>query len=202
MQRKNALILFTLILVIMAMSSDSIFIVSYGTMLFGIFTVGALSYDEFDNCLPFLLTLPVTRKEYVREKFLFCGGGVLFGWILSMLICTIFAAVHGNIAVVAESFAEEAVMFPIFFAIITVMIPIQMKYDVEKSRIVLLVLGGSVFALAMLGSRWFEGKDLPILHMISSLPDLAVVSILIGISVLVIVCMYGWSIRVMEEKVF
>lgn len=35
------------------------------------FTATTISYDGFDNCYLFLMTLPVTRKKYVNEKYLF-----------------------------------------------------------------------------------------------------------------------------------
>lgn len=51
------------------------------TMFGAMIAVGTLSYDETDNGLAFLMTLPVDRKTYVREKYLF------------ILICT--AEQHG-----------------------------------------------------------------------------------------------------------
>lgn len=41
------------------------------TMFRAMIAVGTLSYDETDNGLAFLMTLPVDRKTYVREKYLF-----------------------------------------------------------------------------------------------------------------------------------
>lgn len=53
-------------------------IVGYCTMFGMLFTVNTISYDEFDHGYLFLFTLPVTRKDYVLEKYVFmmlCGGG-------------------------------------------------------------------------------------------------------------------------------
>ena len=34
-------------------------------------SAGTISYDTSDHGMQFLLTLPVTRREYVKEKYLF-----------------------------------------------------------------------------------------------------------------------------------
>ena len=47
------------------------FVVTYITIFLSIFTATTISYDEFDNCYLFLMTLPITRKKYVNEKYVF-----------------------------------------------------------------------------------------------------------------------------------
>ena len=50
---------------------NAMFIVGYITIIFAMFTATTISYDGFDNCYLFLMTLPVTRKKYVNEKYLY-----------------------------------------------------------------------------------------------------------------------------------
>ncbi len=55
----------------MAMSMKDNAGVIYMAMVISMFSISTLGYDEFDNGFRFLFTLPVSRKAYVREKYLF-----------------------------------------------------------------------------------------------------------------------------------
>ena len=52
----------------------SLCVVWDSTIVTAIFAITTISYDEFDNGLAFLMTLPVTRKQYVAEKYLLGAG--------------------------------------------------------------------------------------------------------------------------------
>ena len=43
---------------------------AYVTFILTLFTVSTISYDEYDNGYLFLFTLPITRKQYINEKYL------------------------------------------------------------------------------------------------------------------------------------
>lgn len=52
------------------------FVISYVTIIFFMFVLTSISYDEMDHSISFLFTLPISRKTYVREKYVFsliCG---------------------------------------------------------------------------------------------------------------------------------
>ncbi len=66
--RKQTIMLFLFMTLVMGMSMDGSFLVGYLTMLMMMIAVGTLNYDEFDNGFAFLMTLPFDRKTYVREK--------------------------------------------------------------------------------------------------------------------------------------
>ena len=71
-QRKQTLLMYAAIALMMAMTMDSTYIIGYTVSLCVLLAVGTVSYDEFDNGFLFLMTLPVDRKTYVDEKYLFC----------------------------------------------------------------------------------------------------------------------------------
>ena len=70
MMQKNFLIMLAAVaLVSLAAMDDPMFVIMYMTLIFTSFILSTMSYDEFDNGFPFLFTLPITRKLYVREKY-------------------------------------------------------------------------------------------------------------------------------------
>ena len=100
--------------------------------------MGTISYDEYENGLPFLFTLPVSRKEYVKEKFLlgFLTGGA--GFLVSSVVTTVMQWVKTPEMEFLQWFLFCG-CFLIFLAIfLGLMIPIQLKYGSDKGKIVFL----------------------------------------------------------------
>ena len=88
--RKQTLVIFLVMALVMGMSMNGSFLISYLTMLAMIVGTGSITYDEYDNGFSFLMTLPFDRKTYVREKYLFslivsvaawCFGAIVFAII-------------------------------------------------------------------------------------------------------------------------
>ena len=77
-QKRYFTIVILIALIFLCSGQPAQIIVGYCTMFGMLFTVNTISYDEFDHGYLFLFTLPVTRKDYVLEKYVFmllCGGG-------------------------------------------------------------------------------------------------------------------------------
>ena len=64
---RNTMILFLMICVFLGLSQTDTFILGYFPFLMIVLLIGTLSCDEADNGLPFLFTLPIDRKLYIRE---------------------------------------------------------------------------------------------------------------------------------------
>ncbi len=60
---------------------NSVFVINYVTMIFSLFTLSSISYDEFDNGYAFLFTLPITRNQYAAEKYVFGLVTGSFAWM-------------------------------------------------------------------------------------------------------------------------
>ena len=71
-QRSRILLVMIGVGILMGFSADGSFVIGYLTMLCAILAISTISYDEFDNGNAFLFTLPISRKSYVVEKYVFC----------------------------------------------------------------------------------------------------------------------------------
>ncbi|MDE7253752.1 MAG: ABC-2 transporter permease [Acetatifactor sp.] len=127
-------------------------IVAYVAVFFTMLAISSVSYDEFDNGYAFLFTLPITIKTYVLEKYLFallavCGSCLLSGGFLFI----------GGQGAQEEGFMGFVAGFGLMmFLLIAVMMPLQLKFGVEKSRLMGLllgILGGGVGVLCMTSFR-------------------------------------------------
>lgn len=96
LMQKNFFIIIIVVACLISISSqDPTFMIGFITLILSLFTVSTISYDEFDNGYPFLLTLPFSRKTYVLEKYVY---GLILGtgaWIVSVMICSLMLIVQG-----------------------------------------------------------------------------------------------------------
>ncbi len=137
--------LFLMIIMFTVIQSDPTFSICYVTLMFAILTLTTMSYDDYENGMCYLLTLPVSRREYVTEKYLFGMLASLCGLIGSSFV-TVVAAYIKRIVYPWEEWTATAISCIILLSLaLAVTTPIQLKFGSEKSRM-------AVFGVFALGS--------------------------------------------------
>ena len=195
LQRSRALAIMVGVGVIIGFSTDGGFLMGYLTMISAILSIGTISYDEFDNGYPFLLTLPVTRRSYVTAKYLFCLLGVLAGWAAASVIFAGCCLVKGEGFRMAQ-LTEALAFLPVAGLMTAVMLPLQLKYGAEKSRLALAVLAGVVVALGYVGVKLFPG--LP--DSLSGVSDAAFGAALVCLCIAALAVSFCCSLGIMNQK--
>ena len=154
--RKLLLIILFVTVIFIFNGTSSTFLTGY-IMIIIAFLVGmTISYDEMNNGLAFLMTLPVTRRQYVAEKFI-CGLLSLFlGFVYAMVVAVIQSMI-GNSA----PDLKESIMTAVRFAVIGVIvlsfsIAIDLKFGVEKGRVMLILGFMVIFFLFYMGVEFLE----------------------------------------------
>ena len=200
MKQRGKILIFLVLwgIVMRAVMDDSSFVVGWIVMIATITSVSTISYDEYDNCMPFLMSMPVTRRGYAAEKYLFTLiTGAVF-WAVSVLI----AAVGDLVMKKAFSPAEELPGMMIFLAVVLLIasftIPPQLKWGAEKGRIVMLILFGVIFVGAFAVSRIEAAREA--LANLSRLSLPAVFAGVIGGSIALAAISLLISFRIMEQK--
>lgn len=205
LQRKQAILLFLAIAVVLGFSTGGTFVVGYTAICFLMLSVGTISYDEFDNGYSFLMTLPITRRTYILEKYLLSGVCGIVAWIVSVVIC-ICESFFQKAAFVTEDFlAEAAAILPVVFLIMCMMIPVQIKYGAEKSRVVLVAVMGIAVVGGIGIKKAVELLNLPLDAVLEKMYTITDVQILVGLVVLTIAAMllsFAISVRIMNHKEF
>ena len=114
-----------------------------GYIMFGLSMIARTmyQYDVADQGIVYLMTLPITRKEYVKEKYLLSLMSICIGGILSMILTKI-----GMLFTPDQADSNQKI-FSAFLGILAVALvlqaiifPVELKYDVSKSRIIILLL--------------------------------------------------------------
>lgn len=200
LQRSRVLLVMIGVGILMCFSTDgsSSFVIGYLTTLCAIVAISTISYDEFDNGYPFLLTLPITKKTYVYSKFVFCLLADMVGWGISILIYMGCMIVRGNL-LTPDALLETLAFIPVFVLLTSIMLPLQLKFGAEKSRVVIALIGGGIFVLGYFGSKFMpKGPKIP--EFLLKMNDLVILLLLILISLSALLISYLCSLHIMEHK--
>lgn len=153
------MVLFSLIGFVGGIDSD--FMVGYFTLFFTGLAISTSGYDERNNTVAYLLTMPVSRKDYVIEKYLFTTVFGFIGYALSVAISFISCRL-----IQGDPYDITSLSLGLFiFLIPTLMIPINIKFGTTKGRLVALALSGII--------AFIIGVMVPPLIMISSVTEIA-----------------------------
>ncbi len=203
-QKNFFVVVIVVALIVMITTENPSFAVGYVTFLFPMFTLSTISYDEFDNGYAFLFTLPITRKEYVFEKYIY---GLLMGgisWLCVTLITMIYqmAAVPGFQA--KEWLVSSACMISIMVLLLSVVIPLVMKFGGEKGRIVLMMIIGAFIAVVFVLNACFDSMQMDLGEGLEQvfllLESGAALGIVCVVMIIILLLSIKISMRIMRKK--
>jgi ABC-2 type transport system permease protein len=200
-RRKRSFIFILLCGFIVNFSTDAEFFVGWLMLIGSLFALSTIAYDEHDNCYPFLMTLPITRKGYVIEKYLF---GMLSGaafWLIGVVFYAITVFLKGSPEYLSEKFLSflELLLIPLLLLDFT--IPINLKYGSEKVRLVMIIIWGAAFGVAFVVNRLIPGGVRPDAF-ISSLSTTALTVFAILVAVAFTGLSVHFSMRIISKKEF
>ena len=135
-QQKQFFILVVVMEVILnlAGSGSVSFATGYFTIVTAIFAITTISYDEFDNGLAFLMTLPVTRKQYVAEKYLLGAGLTAVAWGIATITGVICKGVAELQGCLSETIIGSLIYIPLALLMLAVSLPLVIHFGAEKGR--------------------------------------------------------------------
>ncbi len=204
--RWQTLIVFLICAIVIGNSMDGTFIIGYLSMLGMVLLVGTASYDELDNGMAFLFTLPVSRKTYVREKYIFCVVGTVLFWAIGMLFyfgSTFFKT--GEIPFILEDIIGGLFFIPIFILGLCILLPIELILGSQKSRVGLVVFMGAIFATVFLSRSIFgdDALDTAInnaISVIAKTPAPIIAATGVGIILIIVLLSYFITVKGIERK--
>ena len=125
---------------------DPGFLIGYVTLIATSMGCMSCAYDEMNNGMAYLMTMPCSRTKYVLEKYIFsiCVGGI--GLVSSLIVASIYALATKN--VILTDMLENSLVFTfLIFLIPALMIPVVLQFGHARSRIIIYVLIGIMFAV-------------------------------------------------------
>lgn len=203
MQRKQMVLVFIALAIVLGFTMDGPFILGYLPFLTLMVLLSTISYDELDNGFMFLLTLPITAKTYVVEKYVFCMGGVVISWVISAALYVGSMVMRSMPILWMEEIPIIVTFLPLMVLMLDIMIPLQMKFGVEKSRIVIMGVAGVVALVGFLLSKISLPDEVGgIFLQLNQVSDCVIVVAGIVITILATVISLLISCRIMKHKEF
>lgn len=205
LQRKQAFLVFLVIAVLLSVTQGGAGVVGYLPFISAMLAVSTISYDEFDNGYPFLLTLPITRKSYVAEKYLFCFLTVFCSWIFSVILYVVIDRFQGGKTPISEMLFVSILLLLIAVILMDVMVAVQLKYGSERSRVVIIAIFGICFLVIYALAKLLEKTGVEtavVLENIDRIPNAGIVLIVLGVGIVATLISVMISIAVMEKKTF
>lgn len=150
LMKNNAMFILMIIFVSIACAAglkNAFFSLGYATALISIFSVNTIAYDEYDNGMPHLFSLPISKKIYVQEKYIFAILISVVGLTISTIISVVVSLLLG------EHYAMEEwigiLSLSMFFVVLiqVVIMPTRIRFDAEKHKMAMLVVCGAMAAV-------------------------------------------------------
>ena len=204
--QKQFFLIIGLITFMFLVTNDSpYFTITYATMMFSMFTMSTISYDEYDNGAAYLFSLPISRKGYVAEKYLFGVLTSFLAWLIVTALNFVFVMVRKLEIEPQELGVVSVVALVVAGMILAISIPLQLKFGAEKSRMAFFAVFALAFVVALVFVKIAEGTSVNFTAILEKLDQasfgsmtailLLVWALMLGISALI-------SLRVMERKEF
>ena len=189
--------------VVMASSLNMVFFAGYNALICSFLLVSTFSYDAFENGYAYLFTLPVSRRDYIYEKY-------MFGFLLTTVPFLLVSAVCWAALVIRDSGMRFGVYclsvstaLPMAYLMLALEIPLQIKFGQEKSRIVsMLLIGGMSAAMGLIG---FLSESVGVAEVLSGIAGFGIGGVAVLVAAVVVVLLmvsYRISCRIMEKKEF
>ena len=114
-------------------NSGFAYISSYLTFMGTGLVFNSFSYDMYHNEMAYLFALPISKKEYCIEKYIYAFTITFISWLIAFLITS---ATHINL----ETVIVQLAMLFSGFIYLSITIPVVIRYGREKATIIVLML--------------------------------------------------------------
>lgn len=204
MQRNVLLVIIVVASLMILRTENYAFGIGYMTFIGALFTLSTISCDEEDNGSAFLFALPISRKRYVMEKYVF---GLLFGggcWLIGTLLA-VASVLTKDVAMLWKLPGLAVLVLPILFAFLAVIIPFQLKFGGDRGRIAIIIAIGGVCLVGVGVERLARMFHIELLSVLKRLLEMGrgVITVLaLGVGLAVLYISYRISVSIMNKKEF
>ncbi len=189
----------------LAIYKDPTFAVVFITVMCTMFTISTLSYDEYENGMAYLFTLPISRNIYVLEKYAFALVNSIVTGVIMYAMAYGVVKIRGLAISQSDMYSGLAGACFVSIIMISYMISLYIKFGMEKSRIVSVSGMAAIFLILYLGikiSKERNGSILKIISRAEKLSDGIVILLIFAVSVILICISVVCTMKAMKKREF
>ena len=172
LQQKYFLLFMLVAAVVLNFQIGEAFAMGYMTSLCSFFAISSVIYDESENGYPFLLTLPVMREAFVREKYLFAVLCNIGTWFIAVLMSGTSKVISEGRFPEMEFYSGIILVIPFFLVMAAVVFPFQFKFGADRGKFVFLIALGFLFLIGYAVSKACDALGIDWEKMFTSLSAL------------------------------
>lgn len=203
--QKSFLFLIALVGIVLALTQNDnyIFVIGYLGFMGMITGMMSVTMDDQSNGLTFLFSLPIDRRVYVREKYIFIVlMGVSFS-IFATALCLLFRMFAEYKAPLDEILATSLGTLFVMLLFVCFMLPLQLKFGAERARLASFIAIGLFFAAVIVAGLVVNFADaLPFIQAFLSLSPVALTGIAVAFLIVCLRISYGVSLRIILRREF
>lgn len=203
--QKSFLVLIALVGIVLALTQNDnyIFVIGYLGFMGMITGMMSVTMDDQSNGLTFLFSLPIDRRVYVREKYIFIVlMGVSFS-IFATALCLLFRMFAEYKAPLDEILATSLGTLFVMLLFVCFMLPLQLKFGAERARLASFIAIGFFFVAVLLAGLVINFADaLPFIQAFLSLSPVALTGIAVAFLIVCLRISYGVSLRIILRREF
>lgn len=204
-QKTTVMIVLMLGIILTISEGDISFAIFYSAFVGATLAISTLSYDSYENGMAFLMTLPMQRKNYVQEKYLFV-------FLVSTVLSTIIFALGVIMQIISgrqDALMATVIMFVgallSILVLMSIMIPVQLKFGAEKSRVIMLIVAGIIVVGGFFSTYLIQnfGEEIQgVLNYISRIQITGIQFLVISIVIMVLIVVGSMliAVKVLEKK--
>ncbi len=202
-QGRSAVLIMLIALFMLIVGNNTAFAVIYANILFVTFGITTLSYDSHDNGYAFLFTLPISRKLYVMEKYVFSILSIATGTVLSLILMVGVSFIRDDYILTTSEISFVIGYGVGAIVISSIMLPVNLKLGPEKGRIAMIVLIAIVMSGIFVMAKISGSMDLTRVYWgIREIPTLLIMGILSVVVLIILSVSYLISCKIMIKKEF
>ena len=197
------LIVFVGIVLALTQNDNYIFVIGYLGFMGMITGMMSVTMDDQSNGLTFLFSLPIDRRVYVREKYIFIVlMGVSFS-IFATALCLLFRMFAEYKAPLDEILATSLGTLFVMLLFVCFMLPLQLKFGAERARLASFIAIGLFFAAVIVAGLVVNFADaLPFIQAFLSMSPVALTGIGAAFLIVCLRISYSASLRVILRREF
>lgn len=203
--QKSFLVLIALVGIVLALTQNDnyIFVIGYLGFMGMITGMMSVTMDDQSNGLTFLFSLPIDRRVYVREKYIFIVlMGVSFS-IFATALCLLFRMFAEYKAPLDEILATSLGTLFVMLLFVCFMLPLQLKFGAERARLASFIAIGLFFAAVIVAGLVVNFADaLPFIQAFLSMSPVALTGIGAAFLIVCLRISYSASLRVILHREF
>lgn len=199
-------ILLVMVIMFSMLYANPSFILSYMVIMFSVVTITTISYDEAENGMAYIMTLPVSRKEYVREKYILTLVMVVSGFLIASAFTAASVFLRRNIEFSFEEWCAVGISCTLIAACsLSILLPVEFKFGAEKSRMAYMAVFVCGFGGAVLIAKLCKLAGIDINEVLNSIFEEHLTTVIAGILIfaaVIVIISYRISVHVMTKREF